>query len=259
MSSTSAGPARFRTLLPSGATTLTAAEAVRAVSVPSDAPEDRPYVALNMVSTADGRATLGGRTASIGNRADRELFHQLRTRTDAVLVGAGTARVEHYGRLVRDPELRAQRERDGLVPDPLACLVSGRLDLPLEDVPLLRDPASTVAILTASDAELEGAAARLHYLRAPDGIVDLGPMLVELRSRLGVRSILCEGGPTLNAALLAAGLVDELFLSLAPKLAGGIDPLTIVAGPALPEPVEMELAWLLECEGHLFLRYLVRR
>jgi len=258
MSGASAGPARFRRLLP-GAETLTAAEAVRSVTPSADAPDDRPYVVLNMVSTADGRATLGGRAGPIGNRADRELFHQLRTRTDAVLVGAGTARVEHYGRLVRDPALRAQREHDGLEADPLACLVSGRLDLPLEDVPLLRDPSSTVAILTASDAELRGAAARMHYLRAAEGIVDLRPMLGELRSRLGVRSILCEGGPTLNAALLAEGLVDELFLSLAPKLTGGLDPLTIVAGAALPEPIDMDLSWLLECEGHLFLRYVLRR
>ncbi len=255
----SAEPARFRRFIPGAEATLTAAEAVRTVRPPPDAPEERPYVVLNMVTTADGRATLAGRTGPIGNRADRELFHQLRTRTDAILVGARTARVEHYGRLVRDPALRAQREGDGLAPDPLACVVSGRFDLALEDVPLLRDPSSTVAILTASEAEVEGAAARLHYLRAAGASIELRPMLAELRSRLGVRTILCEGGPTLNAALLAEGLVDELFLSLAPKLAGGPDPLTIVAGPALPEPVEMELSWLLECEGHLFLRYVARR
>ena len=69
----------------------------------------------------------------------------------------------------------------------------------------------------------------------------------------------CEGGPTLNGALLADGLVDELFLSLAPKLSGGVDPLTIVEGMTLPGAVDMELEWLLESESHLFLRYALRR
>ncbi len=258
MTGASADRALFRRFLPDPAT-LTAAEAVRSVTPAADASGDRPYVLLNMVATADGRATVAGRAGPIGNRADRELFHQLRTRTDAVMVGAGTARMEHYRRVVRDPALRAQRERDGLSPDPLACIVTGRLHLPLEAVPLLQDPDSTVALLTASDGAIHGAAARLHYLRAVGDVLHLRTMLVELRSRLGVRSILCEGGPMLNAALLAEGLVDELFLSLAPKLTGGPAPLTIVEGQALPELVDMELVWLLESDGHLFLRYALRR
>lgn len=258
MTAESGEPALYRRLFPDPAT-VTAREAVRVVAPAAEAPEDRPYVVLNMVSTADGRATLEGRAGPIGNRADRELFHQLRTRTDAVLVGAGTARVEGYRRLVRDPAHRAQRERDGLSPDPLACIVTGRLDLPLDAVPLLSDPESTVVVLTASEAEIEGAAARIHYLRAAGGKLDLRAMLRELRARFGVRSVLCEGGPTLNRALLAAGLVDELFLSLAPKLTAGARPLTIVEGMTLPRPVDMELTWLLESGGHLFLRYALRR
>ncbi len=258
MTAAGAEPALFRRLLPDPAT-VTAAEAVRVVAPAAAAPGDRPYVVLNMVSTADGRATLEGRAGPIGNRADRELFHQLRTRTDAVLVGAGTARVEAYRRLVRDPARRAQRERDGLSPDPLACIVTRTLDLPLDAVPLLRDPESTVVVLTSSDAEIQGAGARIHYLRAAGGILDLRAMLGELRAHFGVRSILCEGGPTLNGALLAEGLVDELFLSLAPKLTGGVSPLTIVEGMTLPGTIDMELAWLLESEGHLFLRYVVGR
>lgn len=248
----------FRRLLPD-AGTVTAAEAAQAVTPAEHVPEDRPYVVVNMVATADGRATVAGRAGPIGNQADRELFHQLRTRTDAVMAGAGTVRVEHYRRLVRDPALRAQRERDGLRADPLAVIVSGRLDLPLEDVPLLTEPESTVAIATASADEIEGAAARVHYLLATGPRVDLRAVLGELSSRFGVRSVLCEGGPTLNSALLADGLVDELFLALAPKLAGGPAPLTIIQGASLTEPVAMDLVWLLESDGHLFLRYRVRR
>ena len=87
--------------------------------------------------------------------------------------------------------------------------------------------------------------------------------MAELRERFGVRTLLCEGGPHLNAQLLAAGLVDELFLSLAPKLAGG-DPaaggeaLRILAGTELSPPVELELLSALEHDSHLFLRYRVK-
>src|SRR5436305_4923759 len=72
-------------------------------------PPPRPRVMLNMVSTADGRATLAGRSGPVSGQADRELFHALRASADAVLVGAGTVRTERYGRILRDEELRSRR------------------------------------------------------------------------------------------------------------------------------------------------------
>jgi riboflavin-specific deaminase-like protein len=221
----------------------------------------RPYVLLNMVSTADGRATLGGRSGPIGNRADRALFHGLRLAVDAVLVGAATVRVERYHRLVRDESGRALRRGWGLSEEPLACIISGSLALPL-DLPLLADRAARVAILTSSTASLPESAAEVQYVRTAGhpGALDLPAALAELHQRLGVRTLLCEGGPHLNAQLLAGGLVDELFLSLAPKLAGE-DPagkaLRIVAGAELEPAVELELLAALESESHLFLRYRV--
>ena len=218
------------------------------------APPDRPYLVLNMVSTLDGRIAIDGRSGPIGGDADRELFFGLRTQGDAVMVGAGTVRTERYGRLVRRPDLRERRVADGLAPDPLAVVVSARLRLP-EDLPLLQDEHSTVVVLTASHEELPDTPAEVHYLRGPPGIaLELRPLLGRLRSEFGVRSILCEGGPTLNAGLIAEGLVDELFLSLAPKLAGG-PAMTLLTGDPLPEPLLAELVWLLEHESHLFGRY----
>jgi riboflavin biosynthesis pyrimidine reductase len=241
----------------------------------------RPRVFLNMACTADGRATVGGRSGSIGNRADRELFRALRTAVDAVLVGAGTVRAERYGGLVRDEARRQLRRERGLAEEPLACIVSASLSLS-PDIPLLADPAARVAILTQSLAgeiprsgvpagELAGEAAgagehsaaraSVEYIRAArEGTLDLPAALAELHSRLGVRTLLCEGGPHLNGRLLAAGLVDELFLSLAPKLAGGSDPgatLRIVSGPEFDPPLELELLDALESESQLLLRYRV--
>ena len=215
---------------------------------------ERPYLVLNMVTTADGRATIGGRSGPIGNAADQDLFHALRTRVDAVMVGAGTLRAENYGRLVRQPERREARARAGLDPDPLAVIVSGRLDLP-DGLPLLDAPEQRVLVATFADAELPGAA-QTEYLRFGDGAVDMPALLADLRAR-GVRSVLCEGGPTLNAELLRAGGVDELFHCLAPKLAGEPDAPTLVSG-VLHETAEMELVWTLENESHLFMRYRVR-
>lgn len=220
---------------------------------------ERPYLVLNMVSTADGRATLSGRSGAIGDEADRALFHALRTVVDAVMAGAGTVRAEGYRRLVRDPADRASRTRRGLAEEPLACVVSGRLALS-EQIPLLADPHSHVAILTASQASLPpGCRARVEYVRCvDDGQLDLPAAMRELRGRFGVRTVLCEGGPHLNAHLLAAGLVDELFLSLAPTLAGGdamTESLRIVTGIDIEPPVAMELVSAYEHMSHLFLRY----
>ena len=217
-------------------------------------PPDRPYLVLNMVSSLDGRATLDWRTKGLSTELDRQLFHHLRTQADAVMVGARTARTERYGRMAKSDELRDKREREGLARDPLAVVVSGRLDLPA-DLPLLNDPEQRVVIATASDAVLAGPGEQVEYARVGD---DLPLLMGCLREQYGVRSVVCEGGPTLNSFLLAAGLVDELFLTLNPKLAGGAAALTIVAGRELVEPADLELISAAEGEGDLFTRWRVR-
>jgi len=219
----------------------------------------RPRVLLNMISTADGRATLGGRSGPLGGPADRALFHALRGAADAVLVGAGTVRAERYKRLIRDPAHRALRLQRGLREEPLACIVSASLALDA-DIPLLAEPAAHVVILTASASELPALAARVEYVRAPrDGLLDLDAAVAELAERFAVRTIVCEGGPHLACQLLAAGLLDELFLTLSPKLAGGAgageQALRILAGAELAPPVELELLAVLRHDSQLFLRY----
>jgi riboflavin-specific deaminase-like protein len=215
---------------------------------------DRPYLALNMVATADGRAAVEGRTRAISSDTDRAIFHNLRTQADAIMAGAGTIRSERYGPLIKTDELRAKRQREGLDPDPLAVIVSGRLHLPV-DVGLLQDPNSRVVILTQSDGELAGVRAQVEYLRAEPGPWDPRPQLETLRKEYGVRSVLCEGGPTLNASLTPYGLVDELFLTIAPALVGGPEALTIMGATPSAELTPLELIWALEDQSELFLRY----
>lgn len=213
--------------------------------------DDRPFVATNFVSTVDGRATIAGRSGPIGSDADTAMLAGLRTRFDAVMIGAGTMRVENYGRPVGDREAREHRERIGLPHDPLMVIVSGRLDLPWE-APLFTEGAGRVLVFTASEAEPPETATPLRVVRH-ENEVDLAAAMRHLREERGVRALLCEGGPLLYGELQASGLVDELFLTIAPKLGGGGAP-RIIEGE-LPGVAELELAWLLEEEGELFARY----
>jgi len=221
----------------------------------------RPRVLVNMVATVDGRATLSGRSGPISGPADRALFHGLRAAVDGVLVGAGTVRTERYGRMIADQSTRRLRLQRGLTEEPLACIVSGRLAIE-EDLPLLGEPSAHVVLLTSSHASLPVSRAKLDYIRAQsEGRLDLTAAVSELRERFGVQSLLCEGGPHLCAQLLAAGLVDELFLSLSPLLAGGEpaagggEALRILAGTELQTPAELELLGVLRSDSYLFLHY----
>jgi len=216
-----------------------------------DPPAGRPHTAVNFVTTADGGATRHGRTKELGSEADTEMLQLLRTRFDAVMVGAGTIRAERYGRMVSDPQLRARRERAGLPHDPLAVIVSGRLDLPW-DAPIFTNGAGRILIFTATEAEPPETETPLRVVRHEE-FVDPVEMMRHLRRERGIRALLCEGGPGLHGELQGAGLVDELFLTIAPLLAGG-EALRILEGELL-EPAELELAWLLESEGELFCRY----
>src|ERR1700742_3858828 len=211
--------------------------------------EERPFVAMNFAATLDGRATIEGRSGKIGSDTDTAMLVGLRTRFDAVMIGAGTMRAERYGRVASAPPRRDARERLALPPAPLMVIVSGRLDLPW-DAPLFSD-GGRVLIFTAAQEEPPAVEASLRVVRH-EGRVDLAAALHYLRHERGIRALLCEGGPRLHSELWSRDLVDELFLTVAAKLTG--------AGPSILEgelasPAELDLAWLLEEGGELFSRY----
>jgi riboflavin biosynthesis pyrimidine reductase len=241
---------RFARLLPDPRAGLTATDL--AAAVPGPPPPDRPFLLVNMIATADGRATIAGRAGTIANRADYELFHATRARLDGILVGAETIRIESYGRAINNAPARERRVREGLPADATTVVVSRSVSLPA-DVGLLRAPENTVVVLTPSeDGTLpDGVQAKVEYLREPE----IAEGVRRLRREHGLRSLVCEGGPNLNATLLPAGLIDELHLVYAPKLAGGEDPLTILGGPALDPAIDLELRALHESGGYLYARY----
>jgi riboflavin biosynthesis pyrimidine reductase len=215
-----------------------------------DPPAERPHVGVNFAATVDGRATINGVSGPIGSESDTAMLGGLRGRFDAVMIGAGTMRAERYGRLASKPETRERRERIGLIPEQLLVVVSGRLDLPW-DAPAFTD-GGRVLVFTASEAEPPPTEASLEVVRH-EGFVNVVEALRHLRQEQGVRALLCEGGPGLHGELEGGGMVDDLFLTIAPKLVGGEAP-RIVEGE-IPAGAELELAWLLEDDGELFARY----
>jgi riboflavin biosynthesis pyrimidine reductase len=134
-------------------------------------------------------------------------------------------------------------------------VIVGGLDLPW-DAPLFTDGGGKVLLVTGeTDGEPPATATPVEIVREtgePGGRVDLAAALRSLREEHGVRALLCEGGPHLHSQLQAAGLADELFLTIAPKLVGAGS--SILEG-ALPEVAELELCWLLQEGSELFARY----
>jgi len=214
----------------------------------------RPYVALNMVSSVDGKTATGGKTAGLGSKIDRQTMRNLRSRADAVMVGAGTVRAEKLS-LGLD---QAARE------PPLGIIVTDTGNVPLEDN-LVVEGGQEVLILLSERAP-RGVAERLgklaRVMRAPadsKGAVDLSSALRILRAERSIDSLVVEGGPGLNHALISRRLVDALFLTLAPELLGGgaDHTLTLLRGPALPahDRPTLDLVSIHLADGELFLRY----
>jgi riboflavin biosynthesis pyrimidine reductase len=194
---------------------LTATEALAAARLGDGAGDARPYTFFNFVSTLDGRAALDGSTRPLGGPADLEMLLSLRAAADAVLI-------------------------------------SRRFDIPWEAGGLAAVD-QPVLVYTSRDAGSPPDVA------APVEIVELAECtpaaaLADLRAR-GVRALLSEGGPTLFNGFMAAGLVDELFLTLSPLLTGDADELSILSGPRLAGPARFALRWVLRSEDELFLRY----
>jgi riboflavin biosynthesis pyrimidine reductase len=167
---------------------------------------------------------------------------------------------ENYGRILGRPERRERRAERGLAPEPFACVVTRSGRVPTQ-IPLFSEPAARIIVFTVS-----GAASGLAECPAEVTVVELDPaqltlttVLNRLRIDFDVRSLLCEGGPTVFAALVREQLVDELFLTLAPKLTGGGDGPTLTSGPELTQLQALELRWTLERAGSLFLRYAFTR
>ena len=206
-----------------------------------------PYLAINMVTTADGRAAVDGSAVGIGSAADKRLMLELRAEADAVLHGAGTVRADPLSARV-PPDLVEQRIARGLTPQPLGAIVTRSGNLPVHHPHY----ASATVIYMTSDRPVA-----VHEPSVEISRVRTVAEVVSDLARRGVQRILCEGGPTLNAALFKARLVDEVFLTVAAKLVGGDEPLTIIKGARFSQTLHLDLRSVVERDSQLFLQYRV--
>lgn len=223
----------------------------------ADLPEvhGRPGVRVNMIASVDGAVTIDGRSGALGGPPDRVIYRLLRAFADVVLVAAGTVRIENYKPAQVYEEHVAARRARGQADSPRIAVVTRRLDLDW-DSPLFAEPAQPTIVITTEDAPaaaLDLARTHAHVIAAGTGAVALRDAVLGLGA-LGARHVLAEGGPSLNGALADADLIDELCLTIAPKLGSG-DAKRIVTGPTLAVPTELELRSLLEEDGFLLARY----
>ncbi|MGH3181800.1 MAG: pyrimidine reductase family protein [Streptosporangiaceae bacterium] len=217
------------------------------------------WLRANMVSSADGAASLNGVTAGISSDTDRRVFALLRTLSDVILAGAATVREEGY-KPARTRELWTDL-RVGRTPTPPIAVVSARLDLDPASPLIAEAPphARTIVITTAQAPAGRRAELARHadVIVAGDETVDLKAAVSALAER-GNRRIVAEGGPHLLAQLAEAGLVDELCLTVAPLMAGPGASRIVAGAPGTGPvvlPLTLTLAHVLEDDGFLFCRY----
>lgn len=217
-----------------------------------------------MVRSLDGKVVLGDTERGLGSDVDRRLMRELRSHADVILVGAGTLRASGASPRLNDAALEARRTARGQPATPTSAVLSASGDLPLER-PFFtaRDFEALVYLAHGAGAERHAAAAATgrRVVALPPG--DPAPALLRhARHELGARLLLCEGGPSLNGALLAEGALDELFLTVGPSVVGGADALTAVVGLHTPRIADATRLSLLSASAHpdsgeLYLRYRV--
>ena len=229
-------------------------------------PPDRPYVIANMVMSADGKSVIEGTEQGIGSTVDQRLMRELRVNADVVLNGAGTLRASGTSSRLGDEALEAIRLGRGKPRLPIAAVLSGSGDLPLERAFFTARDFPAVVYLSEGASDERRAA-----IEATDRpVVTVGEghefeeMLRHMRHELEADVLLVEGGPTVYAALYALDAIDEAFLTLGPVIVGGADTLTAVAGARAFTRDEAKRLELLSAHANLetdevYLRYRVRR
>ena len=224
----------------------------------------RPFVTANFALTWDGRiSTRRSTPADFSSKSDKRRLVEIRARCDAVLVSAKTVAADNMSMGLPDAALRAARSARGQREYPLRVLLtnSGRIDPALR---LFTKTFSPIVIFSTTRMPARTRAAlavRSDLWLYESATVHLAAMLATLRAEYGVRRLVCEGGAQIFRALLTAGLVDELHVTLCPRIFGGekAPTLTSLPGPFLPASVPLALKKMEVIGGECFLRYRVAK
>jgi 2,5-diamino-6-(ribosylamino)-4(3H)-pyrimidinone 5'-phosphate reductase len=225
-------------------------------------PADRPYVLVNMVMSADGRTVVEGTERGLGSPTDQRLMRELRSLADVVMNGAGTLRASGTSSRLGDAALEVLRRERGQPPVPLAATLTRSGVLPLERAFFTADDFDAVLYAAAGTPEerLQAIAATGRRVFRMPSERPLEWMLRHMREELGARVLLLEGGPHTNGELFDLGLIDEFYLTLAPRIVGGMPTLPAVLSErpvTLAEVTQMELVSAVPnlATGEVYLRY----
>lgn len=214
----------------------------------------KPYIRTNMVSSIDGAISIDGHAKELSSKADRKIYRVMRNLSDIILVGARTMRIENYKPAKIDEENQELRVSRGQDPLPSIALVS-RSGLFDWGMPFFTDTKIKPLVFTSDEGAKVASEGKdvAEIISCGDNTVDLNRLVKKLSSR-GFIKILCEGGPTLNAHLLKAGLIDELCLTFSPLIVQG-DSARIFNGPTLDVPIEFSISNMFVEDNNIFTRY----
>lgn len=218
-------------------------------------------VVVNMAVSVDGRITTRARErVSLGSERDRRLMDELRTRSDAVIVGAGTVRHDGHPIIIRYDDLRARRVARGLEPHPVNVVLSRALDLPLRSRFFASKDTERIVVTTkAAPKKRIAQFARVAEVMVLPGKA-LSPRLVMAAlARRGLRRVLLEGGGEVHFAFAKAGLVGEIYVTVTPRLIGGKGAPSLLDGEGFlwKEHMELRLVSAKRLGEEVFLRYRV--
>ncbi len=226
-------------------------------------PKRRPHVSVNLAISLDGKITTYRReNFPLGTKRDRLRMDEIRAENDAVIIGAGTLRHDGYPILVRDDKVRRRRVRNHDHAHPINVVLSRRLDMPLNRKLWKHEETRKVVYTT----KLAPARAIAKFSKVCEVVVlprkTLSPeaVLADLYKR-GCRRVLLEGGGTVHFAFAAEGVIDELFVTLTPRLIGGADAPTLMDGKGFLKRnhLELKLKSVTQIGQELYLNYLVKR
>ena len=243
-------------LFPEPTARLSVEEVYANLDLPPGEP-GRPYTVINAVGTLDGRGAVGGKSTPIGSAVDHRLMRNIRANVDAVLVGAGTLRSEDLTLTVDEPLTQRRRER-GLKEQPLSIILTGSGEIPA-DRKIFQAGGGDVLVFAGANASQENLEKlpEVTIRTSTDTIFPEPEKILEtLAKEFGVRRLLVEGGPTMNHSFLGAWLVDEVFLTIVPKIVGG-DPRSLVDAEPLPQDATSPIldSIYLSDYSELYLRY----
>ena len=214
---------------------------------------DRPWLLLDMISSADGATHIDGTSGALGSEGDHVVFRAIRAVADVILVAAGTVRSENYRPVRASDAVRAQRVARGQTPVARLAILSRHLDFDFDTDLFSGDQPPLLLTTSAAPASaMRRAEAITEVVRFDGDRVGLVEAVQALAQR-GAGIVLAEGGPTLNGQLHDAGLIDELCLTLSPLLVGS-DAARVIDGAGL-HLQRLSLDRVLEEDGWLFLRY----